>query len=87
MRFYFDFLGCRLNEAEIANWRRAIEGRGELVDDPEIADVITLNTCAVTGEAARKSRRSLRQLAKKNPNGSVDRFQGAVGRPFPGCGR
>ena len=67
MQFYFDFLGCRLNEAEIANWRRALEGRGELVNDPETADVITLNTCAVTSEAARKSRRALRQLANKNP--------------------
>ena len=40
----------------------------EIVSFPEQADVAVLNTCAVTGEAARKSHELARKLARANPS-------------------
>ena len=68
MRVYLDFLGCRLNEAELSSWRRQLTAQGhQLTEFANEAQVIALNTCAVTSEAARKSRKQLRLLHKQNP--------------------
>lgn len=72
MRIYMDFLGCRLNEAEQASWHRQFSHRGHtVVNRPEDAQVMALNTCAVTAEAGRKSRRALRRLSKVNPQAKL----------------
>ena len=56
MQVHFDFLGCRLNEAEIASWKRQLTRYGHRwVEDLHQADIIVINTCAVTGEASKKS--------------------------------
>nr|WP_242513206.1 tRNA (N(6)-L-threonylcarbamoyladenosine(37)-C(2))-methylthiotransferase MtaB [Halochromatium salexigens] len=61
-------LGCRLNEAELAGWSRAFEARGcRLSGEGEAADLIVVNTCAVTAEAVRKSRKLLRRLQREHP--------------------
>ena len=68
VRVYLDFLGCRLNEAELSSWRRQLTAQGhQLTEFANEAQVIALNTCAVTSEAARKSRKQLRLLHKQNP--------------------
>lgn len=68
MRIYFESLGCRLNEAELASWARAVRQRGgRVVARPQLADVMVLNTCAVTAEAARKSRKLTGRLHRTNP--------------------
>lgn len=68
MRVYLETLGCRLNYAEMESLGRELAAAGhQLVASPEQADVSVLNTCAVTGEAARKSRQRARQLARANP--------------------
>jgi threonylcarbamoyladenosine tRNA methylthiotransferase MtaB len=67
-----DFVGCRLNEAEIEQLARRFSGRGDVITrDVAEADVIILNTCAVTKEAARKSRQMIAQAARANPNASI----------------
>ncbi len=72
MRVYLDFLGCRLNEAELEQWRRAFVARGHrVVARPEDADVCILNTCAVTGEAGRQSRQMARRLHRRNPQAHI----------------
>ena len=72
MRFYLSTLGCRLNEAEQASWQRQLAGRGHrLTVIPEEADVIVANTCAVTAEAARKSRKLVGHLHRKSPEARV----------------
>jgi threonylcarbamoyladenosine tRNA methylthiotransferase MtaB len=72
MRVYLDFLGCRLNEAEMASWSRQFISMGHsVVAHPEDADVITINTCAVTSEASKKSRKALRTLHRKNPTAKL----------------
>ncbi len=68
MRFFFTTLGCRLNEAEIGSWQRALRTAGhDLAPTIGEADVGVVNTCAVTAEAARKSRKLVARLHRKNP--------------------
>lgn len=72
MQFHFDFLGCRLNEAEVAHWKRQLIQHGHRwAHHPEDADIIVLNTCAVTGEASKKSRQKIRRLSKQNPTAGM----------------
>ncbi len=68
MRIYLESLGCRLNYAEMAALGRQLAGAGhELAASAEQADLCVLNSCAVTGEAARQSRQLARKLARVNP--------------------
>lgn len=61
-------LGCRLNEAELEEWARAFQARGIALAAPgEPAALAVVNTCAVTEEAVRKSRKLLRRLRRENP--------------------
>ncbi len=72
MRIFLDFLGCRLNEAELERWRREFVAQGHrIVARPEDADVCILNTCAVTGEAGRQSRQAARRLHRRNPRAHI----------------
>jgi len=65
-------LGCRLNEAEMESWSREFHQQGhQLTRDVSQADLVVVNTCAVTEEAVRKSRRLIRQAHKKNPNAKL----------------
>ncbi len=69
MKVHLTALGCRLNEAELENWSRQFLGHGfTLSASAEDADLVVLNTCAVTGEASRKSRNLINRLHRHNPN-------------------
>jgi threonylcarbamoyladenosine tRNA methylthiotransferase MtaB len=68
MRVKLSTLGCRLNEAEVAGWSRELESRGcRVAAEGDPADLVVINTCAVTAEAVRKSRKQLRRLQRNNP--------------------
>ncbi|EGV52671.1 tRNA (N(6)-L-threonylcarbamoyladenosine(37)-C(2))-methylthiotransferase MtaB [Candidatus Endoriftia persephone] len=68
MRVHLKTLGCRLNEAELESWSREFRGLGHsLTQDPEQADLLVVNTCAVTEEAVRKSRKLLGRAHRQNP--------------------
>ncbi|MGC9523666.1 MAG: MiaB/RimO family radical SAM methylthiotransferase, partial [Anaerolineae bacterium] len=72
MRVYLESLGCRLNAAEIENLAREFAGAGlEVVDAPDQADLIVLNSCAVTVQAARRSRHRLRALHRERPSADL----------------
>ena len=72
MQVFLTTLGCRLNEAELAGWSRDFRVRGHrVVSDPNRAQVMVVNTCAVTGEAARKSRKLVNSLHRQNPSASL----------------
>ncbi|MGH8556833.1 MAG: tRNA (N(6)-L-threonylcarbamoyladenosine(37)-C(2))-methylthiotransferase MtaB [Methylococcales bacterium] len=68
MKVNLKTLGCRLNEAESETWAQQFQMAGHsIVRLPEQADLIVLNTCAVTTEAGRKSRQMIRRLHRGNP--------------------
>jgi threonylcarbamoyladenosine tRNA methylthiotransferase MtaB len=68
MRIHLQTLGCRLNEAELSSWAEAFHTEGhQLVADPGGADLVVVNTCAVTQEAVRKSRKLIRKARRDNP--------------------
>ncbi|MCU7932694.1 MAG: tRNA (N(6)-L-threonylcarbamoyladenosine(37)-C(2))-methylthiotransferase MtaB [Candidatus Thiodiazotropha sp. (ex Codakia rugifera)] len=69
MRIHLKTLGCRLNEAEMETWSRDFQARGHaMTDSAEEADLLVVNTCAVTEEAVRKSRKLLGRSNRQNPN-------------------
>jgi threonylcarbamoyladenosine tRNA methylthiotransferase MtaB len=68
MRIHLKTLGCRLNEAELETWSREFQARGHrMTEQPEEADLVVVNTCAVTQEAVRKSRKLLGRSGRENP--------------------
>jgi threonylcarbamoyladenosine tRNA methylthiotransferase MtaB len=72
MRVFLQALGCRLNEAELETWSRDCRGRGfRLADDAAEADLVVINTCAVTGESVRKSRQLIRRAHRHNPTAKL----------------
>jgi threonylcarbamoyladenosine tRNA methylthiotransferase MtaB len=72
MRVTLQALGCRLNEAELETWARQFRQRGyQIAAAPESADLVVVNTCAVTAEAVRKSRKLLRRTQRENPRAKL----------------
>jgi threonylcarbamoyladenosine tRNA methylthiotransferase MtaB len=68
MRVFLQTLGCRLNEAELETWSRDCRDRGYAVTPRvEEADLVIVNTCAVTAESVRKSRQIVRRSRRANP--------------------
>ena len=66
-------LGCRLNHADTALLTRRLECAGfeAVASDTAQLDLILINSCAVTAEAVRKSRQTLRQYRKKYPEAII----------------
>jgi len=60
--------GCRLNIADSALLTARLERAGfEVVEECSAPDMILVNSCAVTAEAASKCRRKVRQLRREFP--------------------
>jgi threonylcarbamoyladenosine tRNA methylthiotransferase MtaB len=72
MRVTLQALGCRLNEAELETWARQFQQLGhQVTTDETSADLVVINTCAVTQEAVRKSRKVLRRTQRANPRARI----------------
>lgn len=72
MRVYLESLGCRLNAAEIETLARQFAGAGHrVVTQAEGADLIVLNSCAVTARASRRSRHRIRALHRDSPSADI----------------
>lgn len=72
MRVFLDQIGCRLNYSEMETLARRLQAVGhEVVAEPEDAQVVVFNTCAVTSDAGKASRQRLRQLHRTNPNARI----------------
>ncbi|MDH7490595.1 MAG: tRNA (N(6)-L-threonylcarbamoyladenosine(37)-C(2))-methylthiotransferase MtaB [Anaerolineae bacterium] len=67
MKVHLASLGCKLNQSEMESLQAQLEAAGWELSPAHEADVIVLNTCAVTAEAARKSRQALRRLRAEAP--------------------
>ena len=57
-------LGCRLNAYESEVMRQHAQDAG-------LDDVVIINTCAVTAEAERQARQTIRKLHRENPNARI----------------
>ena len=55
-------LGCRINSYESEIFKEKLS---------HLDNVIVINTCAVTGEAERQCRQTIRKLKKENPNSRI----------------
>ncbi|MEW7983833.1 MAG: tRNA (N(6)-L-threonylcarbamoyladenosine(37)-C(2))-methylthiotransferase MtaB [gamma proteobacterium symbiont of Phacoides pectinatus] len=72
MRIHLTTLGCRLNEAETERWGREFQARGhQIARRLEEADVVVINTCAVTSEAVKKSRKLMHRAHHRNPRAKL----------------
>ena len=60
----FNTMGCRLNAYET-------EAMRELAAASGLEDAVIVNTCAVTAEAVRKARSSIRKLRRANPQAKL----------------
>ena len=67
MKVALKSLGCRLNEAELEHWAAGFQADGhQLTTAVDNADLVVVNTCAVTGEAVKKSRQLIRRSQRRN---------------------
>lgn len=72
MRVQLKTLGCRVNEAELETWAREFQQAGyRIASDHEEADLLVLNSCAVTQDAVRKSRSLIRKLGREHPAAKI----------------
>jgi threonylcarbamoyladenosine tRNA methylthiotransferase MtaB len=72
MKVHLKTLGCRLNEAELETWAQAFQKSGhQVTKQAESASLIVINSCAVTQEAARKSRHLIRKVHRENPSAKL----------------
>jgi len=72
MQIHLKTLGCRLNEAELETWAQAFQKQGhQITRQAENAHVVVINSCAVTQDAARKSRQMIRRIHRDNPQAKL----------------
>ncbi len=72
MQIHLTTLGCRLNEAELESWAEDFQTRGHvLTQRADEADILVVNTCAVTQEAVKKSRQIIRRAHRNNPQAKL----------------
>jgi threonylcarbamoyladenosine tRNA methylthiotransferase MtaB len=72
MLVHLKTLGCRLNEAELETWAQSFQNSGHhITQQAQAADLIVINSCAVTHDAARKSRNLIRRVHRDNPKAKL----------------
>ena len=72
MRVSIYNIGCKLNFAEISEIQKQFEQEGhQIVDFDTPADLVMLNTCTVTNQADKDSRKYIRRAIRKNPNAFI----------------
>jgi len=72
MNVHLSTIGCRLNEAELSSWRRGLQKTGHrVVNSPDQANVVVLNTCGVTQQAMQSSRKLVRRMHRDNPQAKI----------------
>ena len=72
MKYIISTLGCKVNQYETQAMETFLMEKGhERAVPGELADLIIVNTCAVTAESGRKSRQTIRRLKDENPGALV----------------
>ncbi len=64
-------IGCKVNRVELDAIAAKLIARGASIAGGDEADVVIVNTCTVTGEADKKTRKAVRQALKDNPHARI----------------
>jgi threonylcarbamoyladenosine tRNA methylthiotransferase MtaB len=67
MTFAIHTFGCRVNQADSFDIEESLRGSGAAPASAEVADLVVVNTCTVTGAADRAARNLIRRVAGRNP--------------------
>ena len=70
-RFAVVNLGCKVNRVEADGFERLLAVRGGAPSSQAEADLIVVNTCTVTGEAEKKTRKAVRHALSANEEAPV----------------
>lgn len=66
MNIYLDTIGCKLNLAELESMALGFRSMGhKIVTNPAEAELVVINTCTVTGQAAADSRAAIRRVFRR----------------------
>ncbi|MEG1197734.1 MAG: hypothetical protein RSD38_05070, partial [Raoultibacter sp.] len=71
MKFHLINLGCKVNRVESDTLAAACLAQGGSAVPVDAADVIFINTCTVTGEAEKKTRKAVRRALRENAHARV----------------
>ena len=65
-------LGCKVNQYESASFLCSFEESGcRMAEKGEDADIVVINTCAVTAKAGAQSRQTVRRLMRRHPQAKI----------------
>lgn len=72
MQIHLKTLGCRLNEAELETWAQAFQNKGHnITRQINKAQMVIINSCAVTQDAVKKSKQLIRRIHRDNPQAKL----------------
>ena len=72
MKFFFVTFGCKVNQYETQALREAWQAQGgEESTTPAGADVVCINSCAITGKGERDARNAVYRLRREAPNAHI----------------
>ncbi|MDX8126503.1 tRNA (N(6)-L-threonylcarbamoyladenosine(37)-C(2))-methylthiotransferase MtaB [Methylomonas sp. OY6] len=72
MQIHLKTLGCRLNEAELETWAQAFQAKGHSITrNLSDAQLVIINSCAVTQDAVKKSKQMIRRIHRDNPQAKL----------------
>ena len=84
MKVYIETYGCALNKADEAIMREVLSSRGHiLVDSPELADALVLNTCIVRKSTEEHVLKRLREFRELGGNGKKLIVAGCMAKAMP----
>lgn len=64
-------LGCKVNRVEADSYERLLQAAGSLPGTEADADIVVVNTCTVTGDAEKKTRKAVRHVLRENAKAPV----------------
>lgn len=71
MNFHVVNLGCKVNKAESDTIMANLLAQGHALTSEKAADAIIINTCTVTGDAEKKTRKAVRRALRENDTARV----------------
>ncbi len=71
-KVFISTLGCKVNQYESAAFKTRFEDAGHtIVGSKDKADIVIINTCAVTANAGSQSRQTVRHSVRNNPDARI----------------